>query len=658
MSEFAVSFPGTTVYPRPDPTPAEDLRGQNATATVPYLNLRPSETEDAGTITARTSVIQRAIDEVSLNGGGQVVIPPGLYQCNQIIIKDRVALIGAGKSKTVLVAAALASGEAFIKSYDYDARLADYELDPNGPTGSVKYLHGGALTNIEIRNMTIDGNGYSLGAQPASSWDIAAGVLTEDNLGGDNDGIALFASGAYIDQVRIYACSGNGLTLYRGHEYPGVDDTSADNTMHHINELEVVYCGGHGVYIGQHADGIIKRLKVWFCETVGKAGLYMDGGSWHIMNLHAYVCHIGCYNNNANYFGTLQAESCNTCGWINAEPAGDQTSDNTTVEHLIAFGNGRSPETGTNSGTSDTVLTDLNATWVADQFIGWTILNTTDGSHGTITDNDGTTITVGSLSGGTADTWVADDAYEISQIPSVQLDGSAFITNCTMKMTLYNNITGFKINSGAGNTRISGRIDIAASPVLEGIRCVDMNTTGDLRTRLNLSGWMNDAIDSAYMVFRGAAKGNEITLHVGGCGGTTGGASSHYTLPGTSNWVLLPVQNDDLEVAVPWWVSDSNRVRVFYDSFTVAETEAYPGKLTGTHKTGANSASLVESASTWLADELIGGRVTNTTDFSSGYISDNDTTTVTAVMSGGTESDWDVGEAFTIDLPQVELIPY
>jgi hypothetical protein len=40
--------------------------------------------------------------------------------------------------------------------------------------------------------------------------------------------------------------------------------------------------------------------------------------------------------------------------------------------------------------------------------------------------------------------------------------------------------------------------------------------------------------------------------------------------------------------------------------------------------------------------------VNNTTDGSSGVITANTETTVTAVLSGGTENDWDNGDSYTI----------
>lgn len=69
--------------------------------------------------------------------------------------------------------------------------------------------------------------------------------------------------------------------------------------------------------------------------------------------------------------------------------------------------------THTAAGASDTIVTDSAADYSVDGLIGLTLTNITDGSTGTITDNDGTTITVDDLTGGTDDQFEQDDVYSI-----------------------------------------------------------------------------------------------------------------------------------------------------------------------------------------------------------------------------------------------------
>jgi hypothetical protein len=70
--------------------------------------------------------------------------------------------------------------------------------------------------------------------------------------------------------------------------------------------------------------------------------------------------------------------------------------------------------THTPAGGSATVLTDSTLGATTDQFVGYTILNVTDGSRGIITENTATTVTVAELYGGTADAWAQNDVHHIA----------------------------------------------------------------------------------------------------------------------------------------------------------------------------------------------------------------------------------------------------
>lgn len=70
-------------------------------------------------------------------------------------------------------------------------------------------------------------------------------------------------------------------------------------------------------------------------------------------------------------------------------------------------------DSGTHDGAGNAAtLSDSTATWTTNEWVGYTLKNTTDVSQGTVTANDGTTITA-TLTGGTDDDWDASDAYEI-----------------------------------------------------------------------------------------------------------------------------------------------------------------------------------------------------------------------------------------------------
>jgi hypothetical protein len=76
---------------------------------------------------------------------------------------------------------------------------------------------------------------------------------------------------------------------------------------------------------------------------------------------------------------------------------------------------------GAHDGSGDaSVLTDSGESWTTDEWVGYTIYNTTDGSQGLITANDATTITA-ALYDGTDNDWDVSDAYVIG----VPLNGDA-----------------------------------------------------------------------------------------------------------------------------------------------------------------------------------------------------------------------------------------
>lgn len=75
----------------------------------------------------------------------------------------------------------------------------------------------------------------------------------------------------------------------------------------------------------------------------------------------------------------------------------------------------------------------------------------------------------------------------------------------------------------------------------------------------------------------------------------------------------------------------------------------------GTH-TGSNNASgLTDSAAlteaSWYPDDLVGLTISNTTDGSSCAITANGKDTVTCTLTGGTDNDWDTGDAYVIEAP-------
>jgi hypothetical protein len=74
----------------------------------------------------------------------------------------------------------------------------------------------------------------------------------------------------------------------------------------------------------------------------------------------------------------------------------------------------------------------------------------------------------------------------------------------------------------------------------------------------------------------------------------------------------------------------------------------FTNRESGTHSGANNLAYLSDSSATWAINGFVGLTVYNDTDHSSGTITANSYNTVTATLSGGTQNDWDTGDAYTI----------
>jgi len=68
----------------------------------------------------------------------------------------------------------------------------------------------------------------------------------------------------------------------------------------------------------------------------------------------------------------------------------------------------------------------------------------------------------------------------------------------------------------------------------------------------------------------------------------------------------------------------------------------------GTHTGSANAAVLTDSTKSWTVNQWVGYRIRNTTDGSFTTITANTATTITGVLQGGTENDWDASDAYLI----------
>lgn len=88
---------------------------------------------------------------------------------------------------------------------------------------------------------------------------------------------------------------------------------------------------------------------------------------------------------------------------------------------------------------------------------------------------------------------------------------------------------------------------------------------------------------------------------------------------------------------------------VYGYAYEISWDSTLDGKsATGTHTGSGNASTLTDSAQEWITNQLAGLTITNVTDGSSGPITANTDTTVTASLSGGSENDWDTSDVYTI----------
>lgn len=71
-------------------------------------------------------------------------------------------------------------------------------------------------------------------------------------------------------------------------------------------------------------------------------------------------------------------------------------------------------------------------------------------------------------------------------------------------------------------------------------------------------------------------------------------------------------------------------------------------KLSGTHDGADNAAVLTDTKQDWVVNELVGKTLNNVTDGSTTTVTANTATTVTGVLAGGTDNDWDILDVYSI----------
>lgn len=125
---------------------------------------------------------------------------------------------------------------------------------------------------------------------------------------------------------------------------------------------------------------------------------------------------------------------------------------------------------------------------------------------------------------------------------------------------------------------------------------------------------------------------------------------NYYCYPGRGyGHLLLDPGGSNRNIYLIGSFTQRDEIKVI-NTADAAETLTFDPLFTssGAHA-GANGANtLTVGAETWVINQLVSRTVNNTSDGSSGVITANTGTTVTAVLSGGTDNGWDTGDNYTI----------
>lgn len=205
-----------------------------------------------------TEALQAALDAAG-QGGGTVVVAPGVYLTRTLTIRSKVHLAGSGVEATVLKLRDGANGD-LVRTIDH-ARLAG--------TGSV-----GGPFNWSIRDLTLDGN-------------------RARNTSGC--GLRIYGWGFTLKDLRIRQCAGAGIDSEWSTDDPPWSAhgtaTPGDSMEAQVVNLKVHHCGAGGVlWRGPH-DSQFVNCVVYDASTVGMhlhTGPKFSATGCQLVNVHVW----------------------------------------------------------------------------------------------------------------------------------------------------------------------------------------------------------------------------------------------------------------------------------------------------------------------------------------------------------------------------------
>jgi len=184
----------------------------------------------------------------------------------------------------------------------------------------------------------------------------------------------------------------------------------------------------------------------------------------------------------------------------------------------------------------------------------------------------------------------------------------------------------------------------------------------------SIETWMedhNDSLAEAVKIINfGHAKIHEgehyfiegyATLDDGDPDPTTGTLFAKLVVPDTVKWAHFTweISANGLLETTFWEIPTGGMTGGARSAIHASNRNGSANCFSGRQDGGDNEAVLTDSTASWTEDALIDLQVFNTSDGSSGFITDNDATTVTATLTGGTGNDWDDDDLYEINNSQL-----
>ncbi len=288
----------------------------------------------------------------------------------------------------------------------------------------------------------------------------------------------------------------------------------------------------------------------------------------------------------------------------------------------------------------DAVLTDSTKNWTENDLVGLTVFNTMDLTWGEITANNATNITatVGDVG---VIIWDSGDRYEL--VDDVLYTGSTYNTNAGVLIDVKQNWSDDEL---VGQT-VYNLDDRGSSGVITGN---DYNTA-----YVTLSGGIENDWDVNDDYRIPGMQWNYIGEYTFGIGDyveiSTEGITNHIIV--VADVIAFDsdgvINDPDPEIIVQHDDPGVNLTGVTYKGIDQWLNASSGGWYVISSHTGPdNQAVLTDFNRNWAVDELVGLRIKNLRDNCEGVITNNTATTINAVRDGGSNFDWDTGEAYWI----------